>query len=342
MKKIVFLLACLMISFTTYAQDIVSFNEIVHDFGMIAEKGGRVTHSFEFTNISNKAITVSRVKASCGCTSPDWTKTAIEPGQKGTISATYNPAGRPGKFSKALTVTLSEGPAIRLTIKGDVVKEPIKPETTYPINLGNNLLIKSNSLNFGNIAPDGSKKITLEVFNNNETELKFQFANLPAYFSSTPMTIPSKSSSRVEITLLADKMKNEYGAVKGSLTTDSKGVINYNANIVDDYSKMTAEEKANAGKINFNASDITLDSKETSYTLKISNSGKANLNIKAIQSSDNKVSVSKSNMTIKPDKIAEVKVKYSGKPTINSSALLTVYSDDPNSPVKEIKVQIKP
>ncbi|MDL2223306.1 DUF1573 domain-containing protein [Bacteroidales bacterium OttesenSCG-928-M11] len=343
MKKIAFILVCLMIGFTSYAQQaVVSFDETVHDFGTIAEKGGRVTHTFEFTNISDKPITVSRVKASCGCTSPSWTKTAIEPGAKGSVSATYSPAGRPGKFNKSLTVTLSEGPVVRLSIKGEVTKAEVKPEDTYPVNLGNNFLVKSSDLNFGNITPGSAKKVTLEVFNNNDTEQKFQFNNLPAHISSTGITIPSKTANKVEITLQADKLKNEYGAYKGALTTETKGIINYKTNILEDYSKMSAEEKGNAGKINVNDKEITLDAKNTSYTLKISNSGKSNLNIKAIKSSDNKVSVNKTNLTIKPEKIGEVKIKYSGKPIAEGVSVITIYSDDPNTPIKTVRVSVKP
>ena len=41
------------------------------------------------------------LKASCGCTTPNWTKGVIKPGEKGTVTATYN-AASPGPFIKQL------------------------------------------------------------------------------------------------------------------------------------------------------------------------------------------------------------------------------------------------
>ena len=91
-----------------------------HEFGTI-EQGKPVSYEFTFTNTTNKDITLTNVKASCGCTATNYTKTAVKPGEKGTVTATYNAAAG-GAFHKTVTVTTSEensAPKI-ITIKGTV------------------------------------------------------------------------------------------------------------------------------------------------------------------------------------------------------------------------------
>lgn len=93
-----------------------------HEFGEI-EKGKPVSYEFTFTNTSKKTILLTNVKASCGCTATNYTKTPVKPGEKGTVTATYN-AAAPGNFHKTVTVTTNEeGAAPKvLIIKGTVKK----------------------------------------------------------------------------------------------------------------------------------------------------------------------------------------------------------------------------
>ena len=44
------------------------------------------------------------VIASCGCTTPEWPKEPIAPGKKAQIKVTFDPAGRPGPFTKTISV----------------------------------------------------------------------------------------------------------------------------------------------------------------------------------------------------------------------------------------------
>ena len=55
-------------------------------------------------------------------TTPEWTKEPIAPGQTGDIKITYDPKGRPGPFSKTISV-YSNGKtgSFILTIRGEVI-----------------------------------------------------------------------------------------------------------------------------------------------------------------------------------------------------------------------------
>lgn len=88
-----------------------------HDFGKI-EKGIPVSHTFEFENIGDAPLLISKVKTSCGCTATKYSKNSILPGELGEVTATYN-AAKVGHFSKSLTLS-SNGGDVLIKIKGEV------------------------------------------------------------------------------------------------------------------------------------------------------------------------------------------------------------------------------
>ncbi len=101
------------------------FEKELHDFGTVSE-GVMATYEFVFTNTGKEPIIISNVAASCGCTTPSWTREPVMPGKKGSIKAVYNSQGRPGPFNKQITITSNAGtPTKVLTIKGIVETAPI-------------------------------------------------------------------------------------------------------------------------------------------------------------------------------------------------------------------------
>src|SRR5580765_4957390 len=102
----------------------VLFNEKSYDFGEITEEGGKAVHDFMFTNNTGQVIKILSVQASCGCTTPGWTKEPVLPGNKAFVKASFDPKGRPGYFNKSLTVTTDfDGNQISLQIRGQVVSK---------------------------------------------------------------------------------------------------------------------------------------------------------------------------------------------------------------------------
>lgn len=122
MKQLFFIcIALLLGTGAVSAQAVISTDQATHDFGEIKEADGKVAHSFEIKNTGDQPLVITRVIASCGCTTPEWTKEPIAPGKSGTIAITFDPAHRPGTFSKTVSV-YSNGKtgSFILTIRGDV------------------------------------------------------------------------------------------------------------------------------------------------------------------------------------------------------------------------------
>ncbi len=126
MRKIFFVTLVLgLVAISSHAQKgVMKFKEESHNFGKI-EQGKPVTHTFVFRNTGTDPVVISKVEVSCGCTTPDFSREPVLPGQTGVISATYDAAGL-NAFVKPLTVlSNAESPSITLYLKGEVVRRAV-------------------------------------------------------------------------------------------------------------------------------------------------------------------------------------------------------------------------
>jgi len=131
MKKIA-LFTMLFVAISVMAQEkkVVEFNERTHDFGTVKEEEGKISTIFTFTNQFLAPLTIKSVKASCGCTTPNWSKEPVAPKGVGEITVTYSTAHRPGAFTKSITVVLTNGTedfTEVLYIRGQVTPMAVTP-----------------------------------------------------------------------------------------------------------------------------------------------------------------------------------------------------------------------
>lgn len=106
------------------SEGVFKFEKETIDYGKIKQNddGNR---TFVFTNVGNKAIIISKVKASCGCTVASTPNKPIMPGETAEINVKYA-TNRIGSFSKSITITSNAKNKIKkLRIKGTVLKNVI-------------------------------------------------------------------------------------------------------------------------------------------------------------------------------------------------------------------------
>lgn len=127
-KTVITLLLALIVTFSASARKkssgeaSVKFTETSWNFGNIPENGGMVSHEFEFENQGDGNLIIKDATAQCGCTRPSYPTNPIAPGKKGKLKVTYNPKGRPGSFSKDVTVRVNGKPSkVVVKIKGAVI-----------------------------------------------------------------------------------------------------------------------------------------------------------------------------------------------------------------------------
>lgn len=144
------ILAVTCMAITTQAQGTMKFDSDKHNFGELAE-GVMVSYEFEFVNTGNKPVKISKVTASCGCTTPYWSKEEIKPGKKGKVKATYNTTNRPGPFNKSITVNSNAtNKIVVLFISGKVNrKKKTYKDIKRPKGGQARLFIRNNIKHFG-------------------------------------------------------------------------------------------------------------------------------------------------------------------------------------------------
>ena len=131
MKKIVNILLVVLIGFqfsspTKIDQDQyakIKFDKTINNFGKVKKGTKGLSCTFTYTNIGNDMLFISRVKKSCGCTVPVYSKEPLMPGQSATIKVGYTTTETMGNFNKKITVfTNAINNATVLTIKGEIVE----------------------------------------------------------------------------------------------------------------------------------------------------------------------------------------------------------------------------
>jgi len=81
-------------------------------------------YTFTFTNVGEAPIIISKVETTCGCTVPEYSKTPVKSGEKGTIKVTITPSGPAIPFVKSVTLTSNARTTTKvLIIKGQYVED---------------------------------------------------------------------------------------------------------------------------------------------------------------------------------------------------------------------------
>lgn len=153
------------------------FEERVYNFGTIEEAKGKVTHTFIFQNKGNVPVAVSDVHSGCGCIGKVVTKGLIQPATKGKVTITFDPAYKPGFFSKEIVVLSNNGKEYnRIWVEGIVRPAEHPIEDDYPYNFGNGLFLRLEVIAFGFLKPGETKQMALHYANATDKAVTLGFA----------------------------------------------------------------------------------------------------------------------------------------------------------------------
>lgn len=173
------------------------FEERIFDFGTIDEEKGLVSHEFEFQNKDKKAVAITGVTSGCGCVKFDYPKRPIQPGAKGVVKVYFNPAYRPGFFSKEIVVLTNENQNYnRIWIKGTVRPGEHPVSDKYPYEYGDGLWMNFEVMAFGYMKKGDRKTMNLKFINDTDKEMKLFFivmdGNTDVTFTSPYMMKPKE------------------------------------------------------------------------------------------------------------------------------------------------------
>jgi hypothetical protein len=299
----IFLFAILLFSSLFAQKEGIEFNQTKHDFGTLY-KGGPTEHTFEFTNISGKPVKLQSVKASCGCTTPNWSQDEVAPGAKGSIATKYD-SQRVGQFNKTITVVYDTAQKpIVLTIMGNILdttaeaqhKHAAIPKIQYDFPQGN-ISFERKSEFVGPVDTDKKKAISFRMRNMGKESITFQkpaasdtdpvFGN----FVFAPSTLQAGQEGVMEVVLDASKYTEKGGFTKKLIipTNDSE-VPNKELEVIGEFVRvLTPEEKLRVPKIVFDATEYdaktALEGEKVVHKFTFTNAGKEDLIIESAKGS---------------------------------------------------------
>ncbi|GAB3824155.1 DUF1573 domain-containing protein [Hymenobacter jeollabukensis] len=223
----------LVASLGAAAQGVLTFTEKAHDFKQVAE-GNMATHEFKFTNTGNQPVVIANVQASCGCTTPDWTKTPVLPGKTGFIRAAYNSAGRPGQFNKSVTVTSNaKEPSVTLSITGTVVDkaEMAKSYSAAEIAKSPKLTLDRTTVDLGKMETGQQPTAKVTVKNTGKSPLDISSVS-SGCFCVTAKSLPKGIKPGASAVIELQYAQRQVGLMADEVTLHSNDITGADAKVV--------------------------------------------------------------------------------------------------------------
>lgn len=337
--KGVLLIGWIIACVPVFSQPVMHFEKSLHDFGTIKETDGPVAYNFQFTNTGNAPVLIKSVEASCGCTSPEWSRQPVLPGKTGFIKATFDPKDRPSFFNKSITVSSNAKNAqIELEIKGTVEARTRTILDEYPYELPSGLRLPYDHISLLKAKKGEVKTATYGVYNNSGKTAAVSFPDLPPHIriSIDPQQIDVKKTATLKASYNTGQ-HGEYGLneeIVTMLVDGKKYPLRVSVTIEEDFSQT---DRAHAPGITVDKKYINFGQatgdRQASFLYKITNSGKAPLKIHRIYTNDKRVTAEISVRELKPGASADVKVMtVRGAEPGKVACMISIITNSPANP----------
>lgn len=353
-KSITFLLAltfCLpLLNYAQTSKARISFETLRHDFGTFKEEAGIQSFDFKFKNDGSAPLIINQVQASCGCTTPEWTREPVAPGANGLIKVSYNPKNRPGVFTKTIRVSSNaENGEIVLTILGQVTPHERTVEEDFPNVIGP-LRARTNYMAFPPIKQNEVKKDSIEIVNTSDQPVELSFKTPPPHLTAVfrPAKLAPNQKGFIVVTFDASKI-NTFGFVMHRIYLNIDGKDDYRNSIAvsttleEDFSKLTPEQLKNAPVATFDAQSFDFgdikQNEKVDHTFNLKNTGKSDLIIRNLKTSCGCTAVSPSKNVIPAGETVPIQVTFDthGK-SGRQNKTITVITNDPKNPTTILRI----
>ncbi len=270
------------------------FESLSWNFGDIAEDGGDVEHTFRFSNVSKSPVVVLDVSASCGCTSPSFSRKPVLPNKSGEIKVRFSPMNRPGKFSKGVVVQLSNQQRITLTIEGNVLPRVLTAEEIYPFEVGEGVRLSANFHAFSYIGRGEEAEEVVVLYNDSDNDATFGLR--PRRSSGmlrvkAPEIVKAHSTATITLGYKIAKESDYYGAMDDVLNIvvngkESRTLLSTHAIAVDKYNPAIDDmlvPSCELSKKIIKFGDVKHGKTAEDSTIEIHNDSEADLLVRAVE-----------------------------------------------------------
>lgn len=352
-RSILSILTVFIITLSAIAQPRLSSNKETHNFGQIEWKHP-VTVEYTITNTGDKPLVLTNVTTSCACSVADWTKKPIAPGEKGTVSATFD-AKALGHFEKTIGIYSNAQPSlVYLKFVGEVVQEVTDFAKTHPYAIGS-IRLDRTEFDFPDAHREEKPTITFSVVNLSDRPYEPVLMHLPPYLKMerTPDVVLKGKKGKIKLTL-DTKQLTDLGLTQTSVylarfagdKVSEENEIPVSAILLPDFSGMTMQDSLNAPAIRLSEDNIDLSARlakkhKASHDIVITNTGKAPLQISKLQVFNSSVGVSLKKTVLQPGASTKLRVTIHKKNTGKKKHHLRILmiTNDPARPKVEINIK---
>lgn len=330
-----------------------------HSFGIIAEEGGSVAHAFVIKNPTEKPMTIFRVVADCGCTTPQWTKVPVPAGKNTEIRVWFNPEGRPGTFVKYIKVFNSATrEPIQLVIKGNVSTRGTTSASDKLFQQKIGPLLVSNTRLVFPLQARGQERVVRFIVNNPSSgSLHVTIDSIPPYLrlSKTSMILTPNEPDQIYIsTQGTESWASSYYRDSITLTVRPEqgdpieGSVRIELPLAEDFSNAEGPLPEATLKTYHRLGEQTTEVKELFYDVEIENSSaepESKLHFFSVTSDDDAVKILSYDQDIaslqKGVISTSVNLDLLRREKRDLNANITLMTNDPKAPMRKIKLVLK-
>ncbi len=335
------------------AQEITTENKVI-DCGQVVFKNP-VTAEYEVKNSGGQPLVISNVRTSCGCTTVDFPKNAIPPGEKFMVKVTYD-AKQMGHFNKQIGI-YSNGSAkpMVLSIRGVVVKEVVGFAGQYHYRLGD-LMVDVNNIEFDNVNRGDRPMQKIHIKNVGSATAQPVILHLPDYLQAeiSPTRIAPGHSGTATLILDSHRLRSlgltQTSVYLGSFLGDKvapEKEISVSTVLLPGFENMTDAAKDYAPKMRLSAGSLELGNfngkSRKKGKINITNEGHSTLKINSLQMFTAGLEVSLNKTEIAPGEKAKLKITAVAErlKTARSKPRILMITNDPENTKVVININIE-
>ena len=348
-----FLPFCLftLLPLNIHGQQISAKNEVIDCGSVVYEQP--VTAKFELQNMSSNPLVIKNVRTSCGCTTVEYPKGQIAPGESFVVNATYD-SRQMGHFFKdiALYSDASQQP-FYLQIRGVVVEEIIDFAGQYPFTIAD-LNVDRNNVEFDDVNRGDRPGQKINVRNASTKSVSPVVMHLPSYMEAqvSPTTLAPGRQGVISLILDSKKVR-DYGLTQTSVflgmfpgdKVHPDKEISVSTVLLPAFTEMTESQMAIAPQMQLSAEELNITfggKKKKSETILIQNMGRSELEISSLQMFTEGMQVKLNKTRLMPNEEAKLKITVDARQIkkARSKPRILMITNDPKRPKLIINVNV--
>ncbi|MBO4498828.1 MAG: DUF1573 domain-containing protein [Bacteroidaceae bacterium] len=326
----------------------LQFDAYEYDFGEIDEADGVVSHTFMFSNISSRPVTIDYVSTSCGCTTASYPTDAVEPGEICEFTVNFNPARTDGRVFREIEVFVKGvRSCARMALYATVKPAPMGIRQLYPYLVAADVRTSTNHLAFGYIGQGHSMQKSVVIVNDSEKRVSLETVKADKNSILAVECPPSLDAGKAESVIFTYSLPSsgKYGTVTDTVWLSADGVRGevpfvVSAIFTDDFTNA----KGKLPKLATEPSYYDFGEQKRGKILKqkflIRNDGEADLIVRAVEVSAGTTADLQSGTAIKPGQSVVMNAATVSRGTAGSgeSCSVNLITNDPVRPRRELRL----